>query len=212
MQDAKNVKQRQFSKSESCRCLCIGAYKFFARFLMSSAIEGLASYLVSAACRVGIDRTVFRDGLRCLTGHFRLYALMLVEEIIKTLCIQTPIIIQDMCILLCDHRSLCMAGVTLNGFDITAVQFEFVCNTGVSEAMKDHFGEIVFLNQLLQCTVDGGLFGRHSQRAGDHKIIVSVPSTYRSFPQWEIIAFVTDVAHHHRNVTEECVFNFQGAG
>ena len=137
---------------------------------------------------------------------------MLLEEIIKTLCIQTPIIIQDMCILLCDHRSLCMAGVTLNGFDITAVQFEFVCNTGVSEAMKDHFGEIVFLNQLLQCTVDGGLFGRHSQRAGDHKIIVSVPSTYRSFPQWEIIAFVTDVAHHHRSVTEECVFIFQGAG
>lgn len=64
---------------------------------------------------------------------------MLVEEIIKTLCIQTPIIIQDMCILLCDHRSLCMAGVTLNGFDVTAVQFELVCNTGVSEAMKDHF-------------------------------------------------------------------------
>ena len=31
-------------------------------------------------------------------------------------------------------------------------------------------------------------------------------------PSVEIIAFVTDVAHHHRNVTEECVFNFQGAG
>ena len=30
-------------------------------------------------------------------GHFRLCALMLVEEIIKALCIQTPIIIQDMC-------------------------------------------------------------------------------------------------------------------
>ena len=59
-------------------------------------------------------------------GHFRLCALMLVEEIIKTLCIQTPIIIQDMCILLCDHRSLCMAGVTLNGFNITAVQFRFL--------------------------------------------------------------------------------------
>ena len=51
-------------------------------------------------CRVGIDRTVFRDRLRCLMGHFRLCAMMLVEEIIKTLCIQTPIIIQDMCILL----------------------------------------------------------------------------------------------------------------
>lgn len=41
--------------------------------------------------------------------------------------------------------------------------------------------------------------------------IIHLPSTYRSFPQWEIIAFVTDVAHHHRNVTEECVFSFQGA-
>jgi len=41
--------------------------------------------------------------------------------------------------------------------------------------------------------------------------VIHLPSTYRSFPQWEIIAFVTDVAHHHRNVTEECVFNFQGA-
>ena len=40
--------------------------------------------------------------------------------------------------------------------------------------------------------------------------VTHLPSTYRSFPQWEIIAFVTDVAHHHRNVTEECVFSFQG--
>ena len=31
--------------------------------------------------------------------------------------------------------------------------------------------------------------------------VIHLPSTYRSFPQWEIIAFVTDVAHHHRNVT-----------
>ena len=41
------------------------------------------------------------------------------------------------------------------------------------------------------------------------KLSTHLPSTYRSFPQREIIAFVTDVAHHHRNVTEECVLNFQ---
>ena len=52
--------------------------------------------------------------------------MMLIEEIVESLCVQTPIIIQDMCILLCDHRSLCMAGVTLNGFDITAVQLRFL--------------------------------------------------------------------------------------
>ena len=55
----------------------------------------------------------------CARENFRLCTMMLIEEIIKTLCIQTPIIIQDMCILLGDHRSLCMAGVTLNSFDIT---------------------------------------------------------------------------------------------
>ena len=63
MQDAKNVKQRQFSKSESCRCLCIGAYKFFARFLMSSAIEGLASILVSAAAASA--STALFSGMDC---------------------------------------------------------------------------------------------------------------------------------------------------
>ena len=58
--------------------------------------------------------------------------------------------------------------------DIAAVQLELVCNAGVSEAVENHFGEIVFLNQLLQCTVNGGLFGRHSQRAGNHKIVVRI--------------------------------------
>ena len=40
--------------------------------------------------------------------------------------------------------------------------------------MKDHFGEIVFLNQPLQCTVDGRLLGWHSQWAGNHKIVVGI--------------------------------------
>ena len=70
-------------------------------------------------------------------GHFRLGSLVLVEEIIKTLCIQTPIIVQDMCILLCDHRSLRMTGIALHGFDIAAVQLELVCNTGVSRSLPN---------------------------------------------------------------------------
>lgn len=106
-------------------------------------------------------------------GYFRLGSLVLVEEIIKTLCIQTPIIIQDMCILLCDHRSLCMAGVTLNGFDITAVQLEFVCNTGVSEASRPIFErkfQTLKLQQLLygRKNADGSvdfLFGKIIRRA-----------------------------------------------
>ena len=53
---------------------------------MSSAIEGLVNNLVSAA--------FFGDGLFCVMGHFRFGSLVLVEEIIKTLCVQTPIIVQ----------------------------------------------------------------------------------------------------------------------
>ena len=37
------------AETENCRCLCIEAYRFFARFLMSVAIEGSASSLARAA-------------------------------------------------------------------------------------------------------------------------------------------------------------------
>ena len=37
------------SRWENCRCLCIEVYRFFARFLMSVAIEGSASSLARAA-------------------------------------------------------------------------------------------------------------------------------------------------------------------
>ena len=42
-------KQRQISIYGNCRCLCIEIYRFFARFLMSAAIEGSASSLARAA-------------------------------------------------------------------------------------------------------------------------------------------------------------------
>ena len=129
----------------------------------------------------------------CARENFRLCTMMLIEEIVESLCVQTPIIIQNVCVLLGDHRSLCMTGIALHGFDIAAVQLELVCNTGVSKTVENYFGKIVFLNQLLQCTVDGGLFGRHSQRAGDHKIIVSVlcaqctPYRYLSIRKWKAV-------------------------
>ena len=89
----------------------------------------------------------------CARENFRLCTMMLIEEIVESLCVQTPIIIQNVCVLLGDHRSLCMTGIALHGFDIAAVQLELVCNAGVSEAVENHFGEIVFLNQLLQLSL-----------------------------------------------------------
>ena len=63
---------------------------------------------------------------------------MLVKHIIELLGIDSPVIIQDVCILLCDHGCLRMTRITLNGFDIAAVQFELVCNTGMPEAVEDY--------------------------------------------------------------------------
>ena len=66
----------------------------------------------------------------CAREDFRLCTMMLIEEIVESLCVQTPIIIQNVCVLLGDHRSLCMTGIALHGFDIAAVQLELVCNAG----------------------------------------------------------------------------------
>ena len=44
--------------------------------------------------------------------------------------------------------------------------------------------------------------------AGSYPALTAV---YRSFPQWEFIAFTTEVAAHHGFVTEECIFSFQSS-
>ena len=100
--------------------------------------RGVSQQFGKSCCRVGIDCIVFfMDGLFCMMGHFRLGSLVLVEEIIKTLCVQTPIIVQNVRVLRGDHRSLRMTGIALHGFDIAAVQLEFVCNTGVSGSLPN---------------------------------------------------------------------------
>ena len=40
---------------------------------------------------------------------------------------------------------------------------------------------------------------------------LALTAVYRSFPQWEFIAFTTEVAAHHGFVTEECIFGFQSS-
>ena len=70
--------------------------------------------------------------------------------------------------------------------------------------MKDHFGEIVFLNQPLQCTVDGRLLGWHSQWAGNYKIVVRIFCTQR-FLCHILLGFIFH--EHFRN----CLWKKDGA-
>ena len=99
---------------------------------------------------------------------------MLIEEVIEVLGVDSPVIIQDVCILLCDHGRLRMAGVTLNSFDVAAVQLELVCNTGMPEAMENHFRKIILFNQAIQGCIDGGMLCWQTKRAGNHQIVVGV--------------------------------------
>ena len=45
------------------------------------------------------------------------------------------------------HIDLGVAGVSLHGFDVAAVEFELVSHTGMSQTVENNIGEVVFFNQ-----------------------------------------------------------------
>ena len=57
-----------------------------------------------------------------------------------------PVIIQDVRVLVSNHLRLCMTGVSLNGFDVAAVQFQLIGDTGVAQTVKNHLRQIVSLD------------------------------------------------------------------
>ena len=67
-----------------------------------------------------------------------------------------------------------MAGVALDGFDVAAVEFEFVCDAGVTEAVKDDFGEVVFFDQVGEFAADAVAADRHSRGCGEDEVVVLV--------------------------------------
>ena len=160
---------------ESCRCLCIWGLQAFCKILDERCHRRIRQEFGERCCRLGIDCAGSAFCARLIIVlDFRLRTFVLIEEVIEALGVDSPVIVQDMCILLCDHGCLRMTGVTLNGFDIAAVQLEFVCNTGMSEAMENHFREIVLLDQAIQGCIDGGMHCWKTQRAGNHQIVVGV--------------------------------------
>ena len=58
------------------------------------------------------------------------------------------------------HIHLCMTRVSLYCFDITAVQLQFVGNTGVPKTVKYNFRQIVILDQFLETFADGSFSER----------------------------------------------------
>ena len=85
---------------------------------------------------------------RCWCRRFRYMAFAGIEVFFKEPGIVPPVIIKDMRIYLGNHGSLGMPGVTLDSFNIAAVQFQFISDTGMAQAVEYDLRKIMFFDQL----------------------------------------------------------------
>ena len=92
-----------------------------------------------------------------------------VKRFLKQLSVLHAVVIEDMGIQIRDHLRLGVTGITLYGFDVSAVQFKLICDTGMAQAVKYHLREIVLFDQPAERVVDAGRFYGHSERPGNNK-------------------------------------------
>lgn len=111
----------------------------------------------------GFDR---RCGFHCATAPIKLF--------LEPCGVYTAVVVQDVGIPFRDHRGLCVAGITLNGFNIASAEFELIGCAGVPEAVKDYLGKIVVRNELAKSPVDKVRFGERPLGAGEYEVIISV--------------------------------------
>ena len=64
-----------------------------------------------------------------------------VESTFKLLGVDLSVLIQNVCVHLGDHINLCMTGITLSGLQVTVIQFELICGTGVTQRVEYNIGK-----------------------------------------------------------------------
>ena len=74
----------------------------------------------------------------------------------------------------CHHSGLCVAGVALDSFNVTAAQFEFVGCAGVTEAVKNYSRQIVVFDKFAESPIDKVRFSWGALGAGKNKIIIPI--------------------------------------
>ena len=68
-----------------------------------------------------------------------------VKCVFNELGISAAVFIDDVRVNVCDHGDLGVAGVSLDGFNVAPVQFEFVSDARVAEAVENNFGKVLLL-------------------------------------------------------------------
>ena len=74
--------------------------------------------------------------------------LFLLEGILEQLGVFPPVFVDDMGVYIRDHVDLGVSGVSLYGFDVATVYFQFAGDAGVAQAVEVDLWEIVLFDQL----------------------------------------------------------------
>ena len=69
-----------------------------------------------------------------------------VKNLLEQLGVIFAVLVHDMGVLICHHLGLRVTGVTLDGFDVTASQLQFVSDAGMAKRVENNFWQVVFLN------------------------------------------------------------------
>ena len=106
--------------------------------------------------------------------HLRIKVFLIIEGILQSLCILSPVLINDMTIHFRYHVRLCMSGISLDCFDISTAQFQFVCNTCMAPTVKNHIRKTFLINYFLHLVTNITVIDRHSKRSGLYQVVIRI--------------------------------------
>ena len=77
------------------------------------------------------------------------------------------------------HVRLCMSGISLDGFDISIAQFQFVCDACMAQAMKNHIRKTFFINYFLHLVTNIAAIDRHSKSGRHYQVVIGILTAKR---------------------------------
>ena len=90
------------------------------------------------------------------------------------MCVRHAVFIQNVRILIRNHLGLRVAGIPLHSLDVTAIELQLVGDAGMPETVKDHLGQVVGGNQLVQRFLNPSAFRGRAEPSRDNQIVISI--------------------------------------
>ena len=114
------------------------------------------------------------SGVNSRGCFLRIWDFAAIKNLLEQLGVIFAVLVHDMGVLICHHLGLRVTGVSLDGFDVTAGQLQFISDAGVAQGVKNHLRQIVFFNQRVQKCSDACPLHRMTQAVGEDQVVVGV--------------------------------------